>query len=72
MYNNWFFFCVVLDLPSRTSNSCFISDSYGVSAVSIGKRVGHKSEKITFYYAHLFPGVEEKMAEQPNEEMKME
>ena len=21
MYNNWFFFCVVLDLPSRTSNS---------------------------------------------------
>ena len=35
----------------------------GFSAVAIGKRVGQKSERITYYYAHLFPGVQEKISE---------
>ena len=35
----------------------------GFSAVAIGKRVGHKSERVTYYYAHMFPGVQENMAE---------
>ena len=34
----------------------------GFSAVAIAKRVGHKSERITYYYAHLFPGVQEKIS----------
>ena len=33
----------------------------GYSAVAIGERVGHKSERITYYYAHLFPGVQENL-----------
>lgn len=35
----------------------------GYSAVDIAKRVGHKSERITYYYAHMFPGVQESIAE---------
>lgn len=34
----------------------------GFSAVAIGERVGRKSERITYYYAHLFPGVQEMVA----------
>lgn len=34
----------------------------GFSAVAIGERVGHKSERITYYYAHLFPGEQESIS----------
>lgn len=34
----------------------------GFSAVAIASRVGHESEDITFRYAHLFPGVQDDMA----------
>ncbi len=40
----------------------------GFSAVAIGKRVGHKSERITYYYAHLFPGVQEEIADRLDKE----
>lgn len=40
----------------------------GFSAVAIGKRVGHKSERITYYYAHLFPGVQEEIADRLEKE----
>ena len=33
-------------------------------ALAIGKRVGHSAEKITYRYAHLFPSVQQDMAEQ--------
>ena len=35
----------------------------GYTAFEIAKRVGHKSERVTYYYAHMFPGVQENMAE---------
>ena len=35
----------------------------GFSALAIGKRVGHETEKITYRYAHLFPTVQNEMAE---------
>ena len=38
------------------------------SAVAIGKRVGHKRERITYYYAHLFPGVQEEIADRLEKE----
>lgn len=34
----------------------------GFSAVAIGERVGNKSERITYYYAHLFPGEQESIS----------
>ena len=40
----------------------------GFSAVAIGKRVGHKSERITYYYAHLFLGVQEEIADRLDKE----
>ena len=36
----------------------------GYTALAIGKRVGHSAEKITYRYAHLFPSVQQDMAEQ--------
>lgn len=33
------------------------------SALAIGNRVGHETEKITYRYAHLFPTVQNEMAE---------
>ncbi len=42
----------------------------GYSAFEIAKRVGHKSERITYYYAHMFPGVQENMAEKLDEERR--
>ena len=42
----------------------------GFSAVAIGNRVGHESEKITYRYAHLFPSVQGEMAEALDEEWK--
>lgn len=38
----------------------------GFSAVSIAKRVGHKSIDITYRYAHMFPSVQNQMADQLN------
>ncbi|MCI5511626.1 MAG: site-specific integrase, partial [Eubacterium sp.] len=32
--------------------------------LAIGKRVGHSAEKITYRYAHLFPSVQQDMADQ--------
>lgn len=43
----------------------------GFSAVAIAKRVGHKSERITYYYAHLFPGVQEEISERLDKERNM-
>ena len=43
----------------------------GYSAFEIAKRVGHKSERITYYYAHMFPGVQENMAEKLDEERRV-
>ena len=40
----------------------------GFSAVAIGNRVGHESEKITYRYAHMFPTVQTEMAEKLDEE----
>ena len=49
----------------------FIRHSYvsllinmGYTALAIGKRVGHSAEKITYRYAHLFPSVQQDMADQ--------
>ena len=42
----------------------------GFSAVSIAKRVGHKSIDITYRYAHMFPNVQNQMAEQLNQVWK--
>ena len=36
----------------------------GFSAVAIADRVGHESIEITYRYAHLFPSVQQDMAEQ--------
>ena len=35
----------------------------GFSAVAIGNRVGHESEKITYRYAHMFPTIQTEMAD---------
>lgn len=35
----------------------------GFSVLAIGNRFGHESEKITYRYAHLFPSVQDDMAE---------
>ena len=40
----------------------------GYSALAIGERIGHESEKITYRYAHLFPSVQTEMAEKLNME----
>lgn len=42
----------------------------GFSALAIGNRVGHESEKITYRYVHLFPSVQDDMAEALDEEWK--
>ena len=42
----------------------------GFSALAIGNRVGHESEKITYRYAYLFPSVQDDMAEALDEEWK--
>lgn len=41
----------------------------GFTALAIGNRVGHKSEKITYRYAHLFPSVQDDMASMVNHDM---
>lgn len=35
----------------------------GFDAVSIGKRIGHKSVEITYKYAHMFPSTQKKLVE---------
>ena len=57
---------------TATSNLKYLSESdihvsllinMGFSALAIGNRVGHETEKITYRYAHLFPTVQNEMAE---------
>ena len=38
----------------------------GFTALAIGDRVGHESEKITYRYAHLFPSKQTEMADRLN------
>lgn len=38
----------------------------GFSAVSIGNRVGHESQNITYHYAHMFPTEQAQMADMLN------
>jgi integrase len=38
----------------------------GFTALAIGDRVGHESEKITYRYAHLFPTRQSEMADRLN------
>lgn len=38
----------------------------GFTALAIGDRVGHESEKITYRYAHLFPSKQTEMADKLN------
>ena len=40
----------------------------GFSALAIGKRVGHETEKITYRYAHLLPSEQDAMVERLNQE----
>lgn len=40
----------------------------GFTALAIGKRVGHSAEKITYRYAHLFPSVQNDMADRLDQE----
>lgn len=42
----------------------------GYSALAIGNRVGHESERITYRYAHLFPSVQNEMAVDLDQEWK--
>ena len=42
----------------------------GFTALAIGNRVGHESEKITYRYAHLFPSVQDNMAQALDNEWK--
>ncbi|MCF0128035.1 MAG: tyrosine-type recombinase/integrase [Pseudobutyrivibrio sp.] len=46
----------------RHSHISFLINT-GFTALDIGNRVGHESEKITYRYAHLFPTRQEQMAE---------
>ncbi len=45
----------------RHSHVSFLINK-GFTALEIGNRVGHESEKITYRYAHLFPTKQEEMA----------
>lgn len=40
----------------------------GFTALAIGKRIGHSAEKITYRYAHLFPSVQNDMADRLDQE----
>ena len=42
----------------------------GFSALAIGDRVGHEAQVITYRYAHLFNGEQERMAAALDTEMK--
>ena len=44
----------------------------GYSAVSIAERLGHESIHVTYRYAHMFPTVQEDMANKLNAEMRKE
>lgn len=43
----------------------------GFSAVAIGNRVGHESEKVTYRYAHMFPTIQNQMADRLDEQWKV-
>lgn len=65
---NCFFLPYKYPLEKETHVSLLIN--MGFSALAIGNRVGHESEKITYRYAHLFPSVQDDMAEALDEEWK--
>ena len=46
----------------RHSHVSFLINK-GFTALEIGNRVGHESEKITYRYAHLFPNKQDEMAD---------
>lgn len=46
----------------RHSHVSFLINK-GFTALEIGNRVGHESEKITYRYAHLFPTKQDEMAD---------
>ena len=51
----------------RHSHVSFLINK-GFTALEIGNRVGHESEKITYRYAHLFPTKQDDMANFLNNE----
>ena len=40
----------------------------GFDAVAIAKRMGHESIRVTYHYAHMFPGEQQKMADRLSKE----
>lgn len=48
-------------LDSHTHVSFLINK--GFTALEIGNRVGHETERITYRYAHLFPTKQDEMAD---------
>lgn len=53
----------------RHSHISFLINN-GFTAFEIGKRVGHKSERITYKYAHMFPNKQTEMSDFLNNEWK--
>ena len=51
----------------RHSHVSFLINK-GFTALEIGNRVGHETERITYRYAHLFPNKQDEMAEFLNNE----
>ena len=52
-------------MPDNNSHVSLLIDM-GFTALAIGDRVGHESEKITYRYAHLFPSKQTEMADKLN------
>lgn len=61
-FSSIFFVSYLTQADLRHSHVSLLIDM-GFSALAIGNRVGHETEKITYRYAHLFPTVQNEMAE---------
>ena len=61
LYGLFFVLSYIYPYERQTHVSLLIN--MGFSALAIGNRVGHETEKITYRYAHLFPTVQNEMAE---------
>ena len=57
------FFALPYIYPYERQTHVSLLIDMGFSAVAIGNRVGHESEKITYRYAHMFPTIQTEMAE---------
>lgn len=57
------FFILSYKYPLEREPHVSLLINMGFSALAIGNRVGHETEKITYCYAHLFPTVQNEMAE---------